>query len=174
MKRACVILTLAVLAMLAAANEASAQIRIGAGRWGVYVGPGYYPSYYYPGYYYPSYSWRSYYYPPTYVEPVQVVPSGVNRSYYVDPTTANLTVLVPRADAQVWLNDTLMTQQGMDRLFQTPPLQRTGTYIVKARWTDNGKTIDQQRTVEVSPGQAVIVDFRRNPVETAPAPKASD
>ena len=82
-----------------------------------------------------------------------------------------MTVLVPTQDAQVWLGDAPTTQRGMERVFHTHGLLQAGTYMIKARWSDKGRTIDQQRLVQVQPGQSVVVDFRTTPGEKLPAPR---
>ena len=74
---------------------------------------------------------------------------------------ATLTVLAPDADAQIWFNETLTTQRGIERHFHTPPLARTGTYAIKIRWNENSQTMERQREVRVAPGQAQTVDFRK-------------
>ena len=92
-----------------------------------------------------------------------------SKDYYLlfscDPASATMTVLVPTQDAQVWLGDAPTTQRGMERVFHTHGLQQAGTYLIMARWTDNGRTVDQQRLVQVQPGQSVVVDFRTTPEE---------
>jgi len=142
---------------------------------GNYYGNGYYNSGYYPNYYsgsYPSYYGSSYYgnsYSPGYYSStpmyysnpvVQASGTDYRQSFTTDPNVSTLTVRVPNADAQVWFDDTATMQRGMERVFHTPPLQQAGTYTIKARWTDNGRTVDQQRTVQVQPGQSTVVDFR--------------
>ena len=96
-----------------------------------------------------------------------------SKDYYLlfscDPASATMTVLVPTQDAQVWLGDAPTTQRGMERVFHTHGLLQAATYMIKARWTDNGRTFDQQRLVQVQPGQSVLVDFRTTPGEKLPA-----
>lgn len=140
---------------------------------------GYYPyrsnwagGYYPYGYgYYPStsyYSSPSYYTettPYTYSSPSYVytepAPSvEARQSFYMDPSSAMVTVVVPTADTQVWFDNTQMQQRGMERTFATPALQRPGVYNIKARWTDNGRTVDRERVVTVQPGQSARVEFR--------------
>jgi len=147
---------------------------------GYYGGRGYYssPYYYGSGYYSPGY----YSYSPSYnygTMPsysysgpvIQTAPIETRQSAYSDPNAATITVLVPTADAQVWFDDNPTAQRGMQRMFHTPSLQQGGTYMIKARWTENGRTIDQQRQVQVQPGQSATVDFRRNPAENVPLPR---
>ena len=75
---------------------------------------------------------------------------------------ATLAVQVPSADAQVWLNDTLTAPQGMDRQFQSPPLDpaKNYTYTVKARWMVDGKVMEKTRDVKAEPGKTSTVSFR--------------
>jgi uncharacterized protein (TIGR03000 family) len=122
---------------------------------------GYYPGYYgnyYGNAYAPGVSYSS----PIYsVNPIVQVPTpDYRQSFYTDPNSATLTVLVPNPATQVWFDGTSTTQRGMERIFHTPSLQQAGTYTIKARWTNNGQTVDRERIVQVQPGQAVVVDFR--------------
>jgi uncharacterized protein (TIGR03000 family) len=77
--------------------------------------------------------------------------------------TANLTFVVP-ADAQVFFDDALTKETGTERIYVTPPLElgKTYTYSVRVRWQENGKTVQQTRTVDVSGGGNVRVDFTRS------------
>lgn len=136
-----------------------------------YGGLGYYSSPNYGGGYYsdPGYTYAS---PDYYAGAVTQAPStDVRQSFYADPNSAAITVAVPNGDAQVWFDDRPTSQRGMERLFQTSALQQAGTYTIKARWTENGRTVDQQRQVQVQPGQSAMVDFRVNPSERVPSPK---
>jgi uncharacterized protein (TIGR03000 family) len=73
---------------------------------------------------------------------------------------ATVTVLVP-ADALLFFNGTRTTKTGGERVFSTPPLPvgKNFHYIVVARWTKDGKTVEQKRTVRVTAGAKVRVDF---------------
>jgi uncharacterized protein (TIGR03000 family) len=185
MRKILVILGLVAFTVLASANDAFAQRRGGGGRGGVSVriGGGYYgaPYYRYYGgrYYYAPYYGGPYYYsygysaPDYYYPPVVTQAPEIRQSLYVEPTeqVATVTVMVPNADAQVWFDNASTAQRGMQRTFHSPPLQSgTYTYTIKARWTENGQTRDQQREVQVQPGQTVTVDFRGNAGETLPTP----
>jgi len=162
----------------------------GSGFYGGYPNSGYYGSRYYGGYpyyssyggyyggypsysyggsdYYPYYSGYTYSTPDyTYATPTVQAPE-YRQSAYSDPNTATLTVFVPNADAQIWVDDNPTTQRGMERTFFTPGLQQAGSYTIKARWTEGGRTINQERRVRVQPGQSARVDFR---VEDVPAPR---
>lgn len=133
-------------------------------------GSGYYGSNNYGGrgnYYgsQPFYGNRGYYYDTVpqyyYADPVtQYAPMAVRQANYSDPNSATITVVVSDANAQVWFDDSPTAQRGNERWFYTPALQQRGTYTIKARWSENGRTIDQQRQVTVQPGQSATVDFR--------------
>lgn len=76
---------------------------------------------------------------------------------------AYVTVRVPDGNAQVWIQDKLTRQTGMVRTFQTRPLDSgTYTYKMRAMWQQNGRDMEQTRTVRLQPGQSVTVDFNRN------------
>jgi uncharacterized protein (TIGR03000 family) len=196
MRKALIVLTLVVVTALASAGTANAQRR-GYGGWGSmpysYGGNSYYSQSYYgyspyyrgygygysPGYYYatPTYAVNplSYYYA---TPAVQTPMTRVDQSFYSGPEAAQqfatLTVVVPTADAQLWFGDTAMTQQGTQRVFQSPALEqgKNFTYTIKARWMENGQAVDRQRQVNVQAGQRVTVNFRDNSGEAAPAPDA--
>jgi len=120
---------------------------------GVYINPslGY-------RYGYPYRSYDSYYYtPPYYSTPA---------TDYVTPVTyaddsAHIRVIVPDPAARVWFNGALTSQTGSDRLFNTPNLTTSGTYQIRAAWMQGPNEVNAERTVTVSPGQSVMVDFTR-------------
>jgi len=191
MRKSLVIFSLVALALAATATEAFAQrVRVNTGRGGISIGvgsgSGYYGNGYYGNSYYgsPYYGNRGYYYgnsyspgyyystPNYYVEPsTVVVPTEARPSYYVDPGSANVSVMLPSADAEVWFDNAPTRQRGMERIFHTPSLQPGSyTYSIRARWNDNGRTVDQTRQVQVRPGQSVTVDFR-NSAELLPTPR---
>jgi uncharacterized protein (TIGR03000 family) len=191
MRKTICILSLVAVTLVASASDVFAQRRGGGGGGGgrrggvsIGIGGGYYGSpygyggrgYYYGSPYYDggsSYSYApDYYATPYYPNVVTQAPSTeIRQSFYADPNSATITVIVPNADAQVWFDDSPTSQRGTERMFHTPTLQRSGTYTIKARWTENGRTVDQQRQVQVQPGQSAIVNFRNNATETLPSPK---
>jgi uncharacterized protein (TIGR03000 family) len=73
-----------------------------------------------------------------------------------------VTVIVP-ADAEVSFDGTRTSQTGTRRSFKTPPLKPGSSfyYTVRARWTRDGKPIDQTRKVVVKAGASVRVDFTK-------------
>ncbi len=75
-------------------------------------------------------------------------------------TTAVVQVEVP-ADATLWFDGVQTKQTGALRTFHTPPLERGHSYHydVKARWEEDGKSVERTRRVDVYPGARVTVDF---------------
>jgi uncharacterized protein (TIGR03000 family) len=125
-------------------------------------GGGYYRAGY--GSYYPGYAYMNgggYYSPGTIV---QGQTTDVRQSFYPssDQNAAMVQVLVPNPDAEVWFDGNATTQRGTERFFQSPPLQGDGRYqyTIKARWNRDGKNVEQERRVDVTPGRPVMVDFR--------------
>jgi uncharacterized protein (TIGR03000 family) len=103
---------------------------------------------------------------------VAQTPQVRQSSYPAVQDFANVMVLVPTADAQVWFQNTATTQQGMQRLFNSPALapNEDFTYTIKARWMENGKSVNQERQVHVRAGQDVTVNFRQNRPEGLASP----
>jgi uncharacterized protein (TIGR03000 family) len=78
-----------------------------------------------------------------------------------DNTRTYIRVRVP-ADAQVFFDGQPTSQTGTERMFVSPPLA-TGpnySYEISARWMQNGQEMKQSRTVRLTPGQTVNVDFQ--------------
>jgi len=131
-------------------------------------GNGYsYPSYYDYGYpsYYSGYSYPDYYSAPYYPYAGNYNTTMPTQSYYGGPQGNQqpimLTVLVPSPDTQLWVGDQPMQTMGMERIFQSRPLEPgTYSYTLKARWMENGQPVDREKTVNVQPGQRTMVDFR--------------
>jgi len=135
------------------------------GNWG--LGGGYYDGRYYDGRYYDGG------YSQDYIYPQNTNPNSSYQSFYPRENygqgiaRTRINVRLPNPNAQVLVQDELMPGQGTMRTMNTPPLESgyTYNYQVKARWTENGKSMEQVRTVRFQPGQQVTVDF------TAPAPQ---
>lgn len=87
----------------------------------------------------------------------------------VEGNCIQLSVRVPTADADVWVEKTRVNQTGTDRLFQSPPLEPGATYRyeVVARWKADGLERAESRTATGKPGETLSVDF------TTPAPAAT-
>jgi uncharacterized protein (TIGR03000 family) len=77
--------------------------------------------------------------------------------------TAQIQVLLPDADGEVWFDGRKTRQLGNTRLFATPQLEpgKAYSYQVSAAWHQNGKLVGDERTIEVAAGRTVIVDFSR-------------
>jgi uncharacterized protein (TIGR03000 family) len=73
---------------------------------------------------------------------------------------ARVTVVVP-ADAEVFFDGTATTLTGTERTFHTPPLKEGSSfyYTVRARWTEDGKPVEQTRKVVVKAGDQLRVAF---------------
>ncbi len=135
--------------------------------YGGYGGYGYPSNYSAPMYYDNTYVYQ----PPVYVDG-GVVPSSYQSLYPpngtaqapTDPNRAYIRVHVP-ADAQVYFENTATTQSGPDRLFSTPPLDpnQNYSYQISARWMQNGREVRQDRTVQLTPGHTVDVNFTSAP-----------
>jgi uncharacterized protein (TIGR03000 family) len=76
---------------------------------------------------------------------------------------ANIRVVLPRADAKVWFDDSATGQTGLNRQFVSPKLNPNEgySYTVKAQWEENGKLVTRTRRVSVSANSVVSVDFTR-------------
>jgi uncharacterized protein (TIGR03000 family) len=79
--------------------------------------------------------------------------------------SVRLNVRLPDPNAEVWVEGKLTNQRGTLREFVSPPLNpdKSYTYDVRARWTENGKDVERTRTVPVRANGNITVDF------TAPA-----
>jgi uncharacterized protein (TIGR03000 family) len=106
--------------------------------------------------------------------PSDGVPRGVKSppversGYYSYGSTARtewdtvlVTVRVPDPDAEVWIEGKATRQQGTRREFISPPLDpdKSYTYEVRARWTENGRTVERIRNVPVRASEAATADF---------------
>ena len=93
--------------------------------------------------------------------------------------------MVPTADTEIWLGNSKTQSQGMERQYQSPPLEsgRDYTYTVKARWTRDGKAVEQTRDVTVRADQChggrceqwsqIVLKMHRGAVRIAGAAAAS-
>jgi uncharacterized protein (TIGR03000 family) len=168
---------LAIVGSMCLVDIAEAQrFRRGRGIYsdGYYYGPGYGSGYYGPGFY--NDGWNSGRYSNS--------NDGFNRSFYPPNSDddqfnqqprrqgdldrgdrqgqAFVTVRVPSPDAQVWFDDHRTQQGGVQRVFETPPLQAGNySYKIRAKWRQDGRDMEQIRTVRVQPGRRVTVDFAR-------------
>jgi len=143
----------------------------------------YYPSYYgsnwgyyprtYGGYYYPNnyYYGNNYYSNGSYASTPNVssyqsfYPSeGVTGAYSSAPAQNDrsvfLSIRVP-PNAELWFGDVKTNETGSERSFVSPPLEpgQGYTYELRARWTENGQTVDRKRTLQVHAGDRLSIDF---------------
>jgi len=141
---------LASLALLLAADSASAQMFRGRYRQNPY----------YYGYPLTTSAYQQpmnndvYTYPPT-----------TYRSYYppnASSLPATIELVVP-ADAQVWFNGQATAQTGTVRRFVTPPLNPDNdySYELKVRWSKDGQPTEETRTITVVAGGFRRLDLLR-------------
>src|SRR5215469_1210669 len=73
---------------------------------------------------------------------------------------AQVLVIVPE-NAEVWFEGVQTRQTGSHRTFWSSVLTpgKTYSYKVKARWLENGKPVEQTRTIDVSANRISRVDF---------------
>jgi uncharacterized protein (TIGR03000 family) len=91
--------------------------------------------------------------------------------------TALIDVRLP-ADAELWFQGVKTSQLGAFRRFVTPPLDpdRNYGYDVRATWTENGRTVTQERHVRINAGDHVVLDLTQPPaapsvLERVPLPE---
>jgi uncharacterized protein (TIGR03000 family) len=126
-----------------------------------------YPNYYYGGgpyYYGGDYSYRRPYRDFNYYD--YDVPTREYQSFYPPEraeNTAAVRVIVPAADAQVWVENDLTNQRGRERIFISPPLERGRLYhyTLKASWMENGREITREKSLPVRAGEEAVADFTR-------------
>jgi uncharacterized protein (TIGR03000 family) len=72
-----------------------------------------------------------------------------------------LSVKVPQPTAEVFVDGVKTAQTGLDRLFESPPLEpgKSYRYDLTARWVENGKPREMKKAVTGTPGEVVRVDF---------------
>jgi uncharacterized protein (TIGR03000 family) len=75
--------------------------------------------------------------------------------------TARVNVRVPDPGARVWIEGQLTQQRGERREFVSPALEPGSgyRYEVRARWTENGRDVEQTRSVAVRANGVANVDF---------------
>jgi uncharacterized protein (TIGR03000 family) len=93
---------------------------------------------------------------PTYVSPEEMTSRPLVRG----ARSAGIWVTVP-ANAEIWFDGQRTFQRGSLREFESPPLGPGKEYIyrLRARWTEDGKTMDETRDVTVQSGKYVRVKF---------------
>jgi len=161
--------------LLAATDTIAAQQHHGGRPWhrGYYFPRSYYyvypPTYFdlYGGYSYdffpPSTGFTYAYAAPQYSYDASPQPLAPPISQEATPAVSRVQVVVPVADARVWVDGKETTTQGTVRSFESPPLApgRTSTYTIRASWLKEGQKVERDRQVHVSAGSLHIVDFTR-------------
>ncbi len=105
-------------------------------------------------------------------------PVNPNAGYYppdqpqqapANDNTARLTIVVPEG-TELWFNGTKTSVTGTKREFVTPALTpgKDFTYEIKARWTDNGRPVEQTQSVQVQANSYKVVDFTRQRMPEVP------
>jgi len=156
-----------------------------------YYNYGYAPSYgysYAPSYgYTPSYSYGTnidtYSVPQYYAAPASeyssAYPADTTDARREDPNAVTLNVRVP-PNAEIWVDGDKTSQKGSLRQFTSPPLTpgQNYNYEVRARWTENGREVNQVRNVPVHAGDRLTVDFLNAPrgeqLSTPPSRRLED
>jgi uncharacterized protein (TIGR03000 family) len=105
--------------------------------------------------------YRGYYFPP-------LVPLTTAAS---PDTRARIRLHLP-ADAEVWFEGHKTSQKGAVRDFYSPPLEpgKRFSYQVRARWTEDGRPVERERTVRVHADSRAEVDLTA-PAASAPSTK---
>jgi uncharacterized protein (TIGR03000 family) len=91
-----------------------------------------------------------------------VVPHPSGDMKVPPPDAAVIRLYIPDRFGQVSFDGVKSSSIGTTRYYVTPDLERQKTwqYVVTARFQKGGQTVSEERTVKVSPGKTVQVDFR--------------
>ena len=89
------------------------------------------------------------------------VGSGTFSSIVIKPKIRAKGIFGENGDAEIWFSGDKTTQTGSTRRFETPPLEPGSnySYVVRARWTENGKERDETKKVAVHANDRVAVEF---------------
>jgi uncharacterized protein (TIGR03000 family) len=86
-----------------------------------------------------------------------------NMALQTSPNEARLMVLVPDPNAQVYVDGHQTQQRGTQREFVSEMSPgSSGTYHVKVRWNQDGRTREQTRDVRVRAGARQVLDFNQS------------
>ena len=145
-----------------------------------YGGYGGYGGYYDPWYYgdnaAPAYAADGFAYPGAASGYANINPSLATAPGVSAPPADNviyIRVLVP-PDAEVWFEGQKTTVTGPVRFFESPPVAPgiKYAYHIRARWTQDGRVVDETREYTVYAGTKLGVDFTQRKSEKIPPPKA--
>ena len=78
-------------------------------------------------------------------------------------------VLLPKAEASVWVEGQLMKSTGTERLFRSPELTPGHQYLYtfEASWQEGKRPVTRKKDVTLTAGQATEVDFTLDPLDFA-------
>ncbi|MGL6074354.1 MAG: TIGR03000 domain-containing protein [Fimbriiglobus sp.] len=100
------------------------------------------------------------------VPQVSVIPQTRALSVVVTPSVEvgqciRVVVTLPEANADLWVQNTTLSQTGTERVFESPELEsgKRYTYEIIARWRSNGREHAETRTVTATAGQLARVNF---------------
>jgi uncharacterized protein (TIGR03000 family) len=96
-----------------------------------------------------------------------------------EPLPAYLRVYVPDPKAKLEIEGTATKSEGEVRTFVSPALQplpagKKYIYLIKATWTAAGQPVTVEKKVEVTPGQQIDVDFRKDAAAKKDEPKKDE
>jgi uncharacterized protein (TIGR03000 family) len=76
-----------------------------------------------------------------------------------------LTFTLPDPKARLWIENQEMPETGAERVFLSPPLGqgKPFVYTIRIAWTENGREVSQEKTLDVTAGQNLIADFSNPP-----------
>jgi uncharacterized protein (TIGR03000 family) len=99
-----------------------------------------------------------------------------NLQYYAaetltDPRAAGFTLRLPDSNTEVWFENQKTQQKGIIRQYVSGSLDPSSSYTfhIRARWTDNGRPVEQTRNIDARAGQQLTVDFTTPPAKRVPA-----
>lgn len=98
--------------------------------------------------------------------PSHGTPSADYRDRGQHSAIAQVEVVVPDANAEVWFNGVKTVTRGEKRLFASPPLDRGANHVVAIRavWREGGQDMTVERSINLTAGAQVRVEFSRTPV----------
>lgn len=138
-----------------------------------YYGSGYYGNGGYSSYAVSAYSPDYSYGQTTSLESFPANPP-IERSATAYPLAADkvrMLIIVPTPDVELTINGQATTQQGTDRLFDSPSMEPGKTYVysLRATWSKDGHQITRKKDIDVETGKTYTIVFKFE-AEVAPPP----
>ncbi len=95
--------------------------------------------------------------------PGDLIPAPTGPLKALPPGAAEIELLVPDRNAQVWFDGENTYSMGSQRYYVTPelPSGKDWHYDVKVQWTRDGRPVVQERQITVRAGEKAVVDFTR-------------